>query len=107
MSPTADRYERSVELAEARPQVVRNRAKAVRARSDEMVNVTESACARALYVVQQSLQQTGDPIGLGNSALQFLGGLKGFVSVLRQECHELAANLDQVALDVVRADTSV
>lgn len=107
MSPTADRVERSVELVEARPEVVRSRAKALRGRSDEMVNITESACARALNVVQQSLHQTGDPIGLGNSALQFLGGLKGFVSVLRDECHELAANLDQVALDVVRADTSV
>lgn len=107
MSPTADWHERSVELVEARPQIVRNRAKALRGRSDEMVGITEAAYARALNVVQQSLQQTGDPIGLGNSALQFLGGLKGFVSVLRHECHELAANLDQVALDVVRADTSV
>jgi hypothetical protein len=107
MSPTADRYERSVELVEARLEVVKSRAKALRARSDEMVNITESACARALNVVQQSLHQTSDSIGLGNSALQFLGGLKSFVSVLRHECHELAANLDQVALDVARADTSL
>lgn len=107
MSPTADGYERSVEVMEASPQLLRNRANALRGRSEEIVSTTESACARALNVVQQSLQQAGDPVGLGNSALQFLGGLKGFVSVLRDECHELAANLDQVALDAVRADTSV
>ena len=107
MRPTADRYERGIELVEARPQVLMNQAIALRGRSDEMVNITESVCARALNAVQQGLQRQSDPIGLGNVALQFLGGLKGFASVLRDECVELASNLDKVALDVVRSDASI
>lgn len=101
MSPTADRFERSVtETVMIDVDVVRERAKQIRSRIREARETVEAAVSDARRI-------RGDDsgaFGLANSVSGFSTAFVSFVAALGQECEEIAKALDTVADDAQSAD---